>query len=1131
MSEPIFDTTVRVHADMAEFEREAQASVQRTAADLEKQASAAFQQSLQKAAQPPTVPPQQVQGQVAQVEAAVAVQPPAARAPVEIPVTADTRPFTQQAEAAIEQVKALAAPVEVPLQVDPGGLDAVLATATAASEKLNNLRELLRGARADLATANEALEMIGPKRFAESDFGPELPGLKAKVTELEKAVRLQEEFNRGQQASLRTAVQAGPSPAAPFADLAQQLEQARALAERQIVEVQVGADTRPFEQQTQAAYAEARRLAEAQVAAARTASEQATINARAAVEAVTNASGFAAREQAQASAQASLAAQSAAETAVAETEALLQKIIGEAESARLSVAQEFQTRSATAATQASTAGLQGDTATQAAKELEARILSIQGAEAASRLSAEQLIAQAATVTGAEQQLLQAQAENAIVAAEKLRAEAARLQRAGVETAGEAGAAGGGGAGGAFRRIEELARGSGTRGGIGQLLASGARLGAIGFAATAAFQAVNELSSALRVTGDEAFTAGGKARNAVAELSSANFVGAIRAITAVKPAELSPGLQQEVERLKQVKKENDDLFVSEYKLTQARQRGKVALEEYVGGLALQGHISGETAAALITIGNHLEDQRRITEAAADAWANYTTQVEAAGGSLEKAFGPDSAAAARGPGAFAPTPTGAPAGTVIGQQRTGIPQPIIAVGPNPAFQAGTGGTAVADQIRASITSRIKSEQERLQLDLRDKEIVQKNAKAAFDSAKQVAQASGQTDGAAKEWAAYVAATTDVVNAAAAAKAGTKAAAQATQDLANSVREAWVQAIADPGAQQQAALKLAQDKEAQAKEAFDSAARGSKEAKEAQAKYQIARAERVGIENQISYQAKQAAIAQAKADADAAAAQRASNRAGREAALENAIAVAATTKRISDDKIAFSAAIRYWVSLRNNAEHIEEREAARSKVIDLFQRRRAALAQDETGDDLRLLRIQNDIQAAQLTKGLSDDKRNIKRLIEYWRNQFEDATGLEKERARGNLIAARLQLKNLGQQAGAESAEVFAQALFNQAADEFKRFGSNISTSRGGILAPQDARGAFAGFLGGGTSPAWADATRRVNEAQLTESQKQTGILTGILANTQPRIVGRQPGKPVAPETARVVAELGAAVLRGL
>lgn len=147
-------------------------------------------------------------------------------------------------------------------------------------------------------------------------------------------------------------------------------------------------------------------------------------------------------------------------------------------------------------------------------------------------------------------------------------------------------------------------------------------------------------------------------------------------------------------------------------------------------------------------------------------------------------------------------------------------------------------------------------------------------------------------------------------------------------------------------------------------------------------------------------------------------------------------------------------------------------------------------------RELALENAIARAGLTKRNLDDLKAVKAQVAYFRNLVKNTKGLEREQARSQLISARGQLQELrktraggGQAQGATVGEFFQEAV-----RQFAEFGSNIA-QRGGILSGQDARGAFAlrALSGAGSAEVKAQVTRI---GQLTESQKQTAILQGIL-----------------------------------
>lgn len=170
----------------------------------------------------------------------------------------------------------------------------------------------------------------------------------------------------------------------------------------------------------------------------------------------------------------------------------------------------------------------------------------------------------------------------------------------------------------------------------------------------------------------------------------------------------------------------------------------------------------------------------------------------------------------------------------------------------------------------------------------------------------------------------------------------------------------------------------------------------------------------------------------------------------------------------------------------QHEQEVEQAREKARQAREIRRQT----------KELALENAIARAGLTKRNLDDKKALEAQIRYFRNLVANTKGLEREQARSQLIAARGQLQELkrvrkgaGEQRGATVGEFFQEAV-----REFAQFGSNIA-QRGGILSGQDARGAFAlrALSGAGSAEVKAQVTRI---GQLTESQKQTAILQGIL-----------------------------------
>lgn len=152
-----------------------------------------------------------------------------------------------------------------------------------------------------------------------------------------------------------------------------------------------------------------------------------------------------------------------------------------------------------------------------------------------------------------------------------------------------------------------------------------------------------------------------------------------------------------------------------------------------------------------------------------------------------------------------------------------------------------------------------------------------------------------------------------------------------------------------------------------------------------------------------------------------------------------------------------------------------------------------------DFRKSVVELAIARAENTPGIGDDiaaqnalLREDDRQIAFWKTQ-KDKNGkitqealatingllADKERIRGKIKS----LKGQGQ------GGFTLQEFFQEAADEFNQFGSNVTSSiaGGGILSGQDARGAVGGIA--------LNNKNAIPAAQLTEAQKQTQLLTQI------------------------------------
>jgi len=619
---------------------------------------------------------------------------------------------------------------------------------------------------------------------------------------------------------------------------------------------------------------------------------------------------------------------------------------------------DLQTKAEAANLRSLSAGAQGQKSIAEAEALSAGLLNLQANIAQAQFAAENTLRSAAGAMGAEREQLLAAAEAYQVAAKIGQDTLDRSIRAGriVEPNVP-------GQGGPLGRLEELARGAGTRGGLGQLLASGARLGALGIAATAVFQSFTHLQSALRVTGDEAFSMGGKFRNATASLLTADVVGAFQALTRERPAQIVGDLAAKLEEAKQ---KGDPLVITQEKLNALYQKSPQELGNYINALVGLDKISVQTGLQMFKIAEANQAVERTARAAAIATGDVAAAIEKAG-SEAAAFGEKSNDFGRGVGAIEQE-----------RQRT-----IAQGGPTPL--PGTGGTAVGNEIRASIISRIADDQKRTALELENAKTIQAQRRATFENVR-------NTEAAAGAWKDYVIATTAVAKATEAAKNATETAATAAQDAANTVRDAQAGRIRDEGARLQAELANARIVERQ-KQAAARAAEGTRQAAAANAAYEQAVTARVQIENQI----KDRNDAAAKAAQD----ERQSTEAAR---LANAEARAALTARTTDDIAAIKATRDYYQNLAKTLSG-SAAEAAKAEAIAATARLKSVSTGDAAA--LREQRLQNALQASALTGRLSDDKKAAEQLVAFWKSQVNDAEGLAKARAEGDLLSAKARL----------------------------------------------------------------------------------------------------------------------------
>lgn len=949
---------------------------------------------------------------------------------------------------------------------------------------------------------------------------------------------------------------------APPTDLERQLAQARALA-AQPLQIEVIANTEPFDREVNAAYRNVTALAEQNLAKLE---QTATATAEAvssATTTLTETKGFEARAQAQAALELAQQADRVASQAASEARLQLADIRSEAQEALLRPAAELQTQATTAGTRAQTAEITGDVAGQVAQQLQLEILGRQAALEGLKLQQQEFAQQLASASGVEREALLASAEQAAAAAGVLRREIVQLQTTGrLPVAPGAAPPGGQGGGGFLDSITGpggLLRSRSGSSSLTGILGTTARFGLAGLAFGAAFSTLNELQQALKVTGQEAYTTEGRIRNLGAELLSGNLIGGIKAVIAQEPAKLTEGLDAAVAATKELEARQISLTqvlslqnfqgastqpdrpggptffqvlnqgllksISEGRRTSAAEafRGEAdaidgasdSLKDYLAAQVRSGAISKENALAIAKTTVELQRQADAAFKAATEWKSLT-DAATVGREAQDQFG------RRGPGVFQADqgvfrPGEGPVGAVVGQQRTGIPRPIIT---NP-FENPTNAevTGVAARVRDSMTQRIQNEGERLQADLQSAKIAEKGARATFESAKAAARTNHEINGAADEFEKVVAATTRTANAAAAVREHAQQAAEEMQAASDRIANARIAGISDPDAQLRA--QLAQDQATQARESGElekaKAAYAKKkisalELRQAEAEYAEAVAATQVTQNQISGNAKAAAEA-AQQDA----------RNAEELRLANNIAAAALTKRKSDDKKFYNEAIDYYrAQARDASLTATEREQARGTVRELRQGLRTALAGggaelqqqqlqnalaqaqqvgsiplqrraaqrlvdfwegqvkaatgiekaqaqasligargqlqavEGSATDLQEQRIRNRISAAQLTKGLDDDKKAADALVTFWKEQVKHAQGIEKERARSNLISARLARQALDQQQEGTGGTGFGTVDFLKVSQSIMRdFAGNLLPT-GGL---EQARSLFA------------------------------------------------------------------------
>lgn len=752
----------------------------------------------------------------------------------------------------------------------------------------------------------------------------------------------------------------------------------------------------------------------------------------------------------------------------------------------------LEAESRLAAERSKHAGATGDPFEQQVQDLESQILKKQSESDQALFEAQAFMTQMAEAEGAKKAALRADAGASATAAERLALEAQHLERVRdqlvasgrlpVDPSGDPRQDRQGGLTG-FLRAGTAGRSSGLPG----LLGAGLRLGAVGFAATAAFQAFSELNQMLRVTGDEAFTTEGRLRNLGAELLSGNIIGGIRALTQVKQDTFVGPILEEMQRLKVATDETiistDQLLALQASTNTASQltrdtgppqeRAEVlarrsgfdkkatedasdALHEFLEAEVFAGRVTDEYAEQVEKAAVSLFKQAKFATAAQEALIDYTRAVEAAG-SAEQKFGREGGPLGRrGPGARDIEAIRAGQGTVgavVGQQTTGIPRPIV-TNPfeNPVFRAVD--PSLSQRLRDSLSQRLEDEQERAKFDLETARAAQRSARAAFETAKASAQSNREVNGAAEEFVALREATTGVANAAAGVKAAAAAAAANTRAIQSSIADARISAIADPEDRSAASLARAKLEVTQARAFFQAQEKGTEEAERAYGDLRIKQYRVTEIQNDIAATAKEQAEAAAETAKQKAKEREANEKAlaqSQQNAVEQGLANTLAKAQLSGNRNliikAFNDEINYWRRRMTSAPTPEMREAAEAQVIGFRSGLKSALQGAVDGgmspaEELQLQKIQNRISAAQLDEGKENDKRAADDLIRFWQRQVKEAEGLEKERARAQLISAKLARKALDDVGGAtDETSVFE--LLLGTARKFSDFAGDLIT----------------------------------------------------------------------------------------
>ena len=166
--------------------------------------------------------------------------------------------------------------------------------------------------------------------------------------------------------------------------------------------------------------------------------------------------------------------------------------------------------------------------------------------------------------------------------------------------------------------------------------------------------------------------------------------------------------------------------------------------------------------------------------------------------------------------------------------------------------------------------------------------------------------------------------------------------------------------------------------------------------------------------------------------------------------------------------------------------------------------------------------------ILKAIDNAIKDAKNRVKNWKRL--GLVLLDEQIELAKLVKSRKDFLN--DLTGGESPDVFVDRLFREAVDQFRRFGSNISTGSGsGIISPQGARGQFASILTGNgknVTNLTETTAQRTRETALAEEKKQTAYLRIIAGGPRTKFVK---GAPIPPEATKIARDIADNVLSGL